>query len=252
MGKLQDAIQWGDGTPVAVGWDQSVNHAAVVALDGTGAIVALWALCTRAGDAQALGDAGARLPRDVLATGKLDPAVRDLRRLLCLRAWIGHVVGELRGMQDHAHDPGAIHVALEDYAYAAGHEAYGTGQVGGVLRCAIMDAPFRLRLHDPTAVKLWATGRGNADKDDVRDAVRDAYGVDFSALGLSTTASTDATAGDLADAYVLARMALGEVDVRAGRRTLQDLTDGERRVFLRVTKTHPSNLLDRPWGTAQG
>jgi hypothetical protein len=256
MASKLDLLPWAapDAPVVAIGWDQSINHAAAVGLADDGRIAALSVLCTRVSDAKALhaSDAapmmscGVRLPGHLLATGKLDPAVRDVRRLLWLRQWMVETCTIMRrntlGLDTY--------VAVEDYGYNTGHEAYGTGQVGGLLRTVIMDRGCPLRLHDPTSVKLWATGRGNADKVEVRNAVRDVHGVDFLAVGLSDTDSSDAAAGDLADAYVLARMALGEVHVRAGRRSLQDLTDGERRVFLRVTKTYPTNLLDRPWTTA--
>ncbi len=38
-----------------------------------------------------------------------------------------------------------------------------------------------------------------------------------------------------------------ELRLRAGTLTLADLPDEERRIFLRVTKPFPLNVLDRPW-----
>ena len=55
----------------------------------------------------------------------------------------------------------------------------------------------------------------------------------------------DGPATDLADAYFLARMLYTELEVRTGRILLSQLDEGERRIFLRVTKAYPVNILDR-------
>jgi hypothetical protein len=49
------------------------------------------------------------------------------------------------------------------------------------------------------------------------------------------------------DAYVMACIVYLEHEVRAGRVSLESLTEGQRQVFLRVTKAFPENLLARPF-----
>lgn len=54
-------------------------------------------------------------------------------------------------------------------------------------------------------------------------------------------------ATDLADAFFLARMLRTELMLRSGEEDLKDLPENERRIFLRVTKALPENVLSRPF-----
>lgn len=223
---------------VAVGWDQSVNKGATVVLDHNGALLDTIYLADKARDVKRKGCVAARIPQSIRKIK--DPGTLDVKRLLWLKRWFLLVIEHI---WEAYHGP--LYVAVEDYAFAArGGGVHATGEVGGVLRCELMilgSRQMHLRLHDPLSLKFFVTGRGDATKQEVRRAVRERWDVDFDRYG-------DA-AEDLYDAYGLARMCWTEVEVRAGRISLADLTDGERRVFLRTTKRYPTNLLDREWIT---
>ena len=98
------------------------------------------------------------------------------------------------------------------------------------------------KVYDVQAVKLFATGNGNAEKAEVVIACRDRWDLNFLEFGKTTGAG-----GNVADAYVIAQLLRTELDLRAGRTRLEDLPEAERRVFTRTTKQHPVNLLELPF-----
>lgn len=89
-------------------------------------------------------------------------------------------------------------IAIEGYAPGAKFNREILGELGGITRLAVHDAlsdvcPPPL-IVPPTSVKKFATGKGNAPKDNVLLAVYKKWGVEFKS-------------NDLADAYTVARIA---------------------------------------------
>lgn len=89
-------------------------------------------------------------------------------------------------------------VAVEGYAPNAKFHREVLGELGGIVRLAAFNvlgptcgAPITVGI---SAVKKFATGRGNAAKDDMKLAVYKKWGVEFASH-------------DLADAYTIARIA---------------------------------------------
>ena len=86
---------------------------------------------------------------------------------------------------------------------------------------------------------------GNADKEDMAQAVWDRWEFSFDHLNGGTKAKVDE---DMVDAYALARMAIVEYQLRAGELLLSDLEhDKERQVFTRTTKVMPTSWLGREY-----
>jgi hypothetical protein len=139
--------------------------------------------------------------------------------------------------------PGEGHfVSIEDYAFAGKAGQHSIAQVGGMLRYVLMVRGKRahhIRLHAPGTINLYALGttKNAGDKSAIRDAV----------LRMHHAASylPEDSEGDMIDAYIMACIVYLEHEVRAGRVSLESLTDGQRQVFLRVTKAFPENLLAR-------
>lgn len=98
-------------------------------------------------------------------------------------------------------------VALEGYAFGAQASREALGELGGVLKCSLYRSGIPTIVVPPTVVKKFATGRGNAKKDEMRLAVYKKWGVDEKALKTA----------DEVDAYVLARIALVVALRQAGR-----------------------------------
>ena len=58
-------------------------------------------------------------------------------------------------------------VVLESYSYASQNQAHQVGELGGVIRLGLYSAHIPYAEVAPTALKKFATGKGNSDKDRV-------------------------------------------------------------------------------------
>lgn len=93
-------------------------------------------------------------------------------------------------------------VAYEGYAMGRFvGRSFDRAELGGVLKAMCFDRKIRILLVPPTCLKLFATGKGNADKDAVRVAMAKHRGSFFSS-------------DDEADAYGLLLMGLAFCDSR--------------------------------------
>lgn len=209
---------------VVVGIDQSAVGSAMVALvDGKLAEVKFYADTKAAAKAKAA--LGAEMPREVKAG---DERGRT-ERLAALYALIIEFVDRIK----------PTHAALEDYALARLAYSHHLGEVGGIVRLALYDQRVFFRTYDVQAVKLFATGNGAAEKAEMVLACRDKWeGRNFLEYGKS-----DGAGGNVADAYVIAQLLRMELALRRGSVRMDQLTEAERRVFLRTTKQRPTNLL---------
>lgn len=85
-------------------------------------------------------------------------------------------------------------VALEGYAFARPNQAHQIGELGGVLRVLLAEMSVPWVEVAPAAVKKFATGKGNAKKEQVAVGVYKKWGKEFGT-------------NDEADAFVLAKIA---------------------------------------------
>lgn len=216
-----------------VGIDQSATGTAAVALDEGGLLLGVLFWADTKSAAKTLAFRGAVTPREVRAG---DEAGRTAR-LEDLRLRLGAFLDEWA--------PAVA--ALEDYALARMAFSHHLGEVGAVVRLLLWGRRVPFRVYDVQAVKMFATGNGNAEKAEVVLACRDRWErLNFLEYGKTTGAG-----GNVADAYVIANLLLLETALRAGRARLEDLPEVERRVFTRTTKQHPVNLLDQSFAIAE-
>lgn len=230
----------------AIGMDISINHGALVVLDESGNLLSTHYLCQKAKDAKKSLGGERVVQRENRKSEKEDKHAFHIRRLRWLRDWYDKRLGEIHLSlplkSKTAHD-GQIYIGLEDFAYDKSQGSHQIGEVAGLVRLAVTDRPrCHLRLHSPTAIKYFAVEKGSADKDEMREAVMRRWGVDFDAAGPES-------GGDLYDAYAIAQLIRLEVLIRRGEVELRSLSEVQLKTFLRVTKTFPVNLLDRPWIT---
>jgi hypothetical protein len=138
-------------------------------------------------------------------------------------------------------------VALEDYATSKEQGAHLLGENQGPVRLVLWRAGIEIALFTPQDIKMFAAHDGNASKEDVIDAVRERWDIDFEDYdppNPGTRKPNIQTSGDLADAYVLARLAWTEDRLRRGRMKLTSLEhEKEVQVFNRTTKSRPVNRL---------
>lgn len=89
----------------------------------------------------------------------------------------------------------SLQVAYEDYSHNSVHRAFTLGELGGVLKCGLLQRGAGLTLVEPKVVKKFATGRGDAGKERMVEQARKEM-----CLGVGLPLSDDA-----ADAYFLAK-----------------------------------------------
>lgn len=222
------------------GTDLALNHGATVQLTD-GVLTGFWYYT----DAAAAFKKGERegISQRVPTFKTPDRQQKMMLRLAWLETWMDKSI-----LIPHTPDIAGI----EDYALDASHGAHYKGELGGIARILLWFRGIPFRLHDPISIKMFTTWDGTAQKDLVELKVKERYGVDFSKYNPPAHAKTGKvnrqTSEDLCDAYAVANLVWVEHQLRKGLITLKDLEhDKERRVFNRITKSYPVNLLDRDW-----
>lgn len=71
-------------------------------------------------------------------------------------------------------------VAIEGYSFGSrGRAVFNIGEMGGVLRVALYEAQIEILDVPPSTLKKFVTGKGNADKEQMRIAIKEKYKIDF-------------------------------------------------------------------------
>jgi len=225
-----------------LGMDISLNHGAIVELSD-GDLSNFWYYTSLAGSAN-VSKRGTRI--DPAIFKPKDKLMVSVARLSWLESFLKNVVVS----------SGAEYTGLEDYAYSADRGAHQLGEAGGMARLICYNAGRKLRLHDPISTKMFVAHDGTCQKDAVQRAVERRWGVDFSPVDQPIPKPTEKrpeptqnkqTSEDLSDAFAIARLVWTEVLLRRGEIIMSQLHEKEVRVFNRVTKTYPLNLLSRDW-----
>ncbi len=139
--------------------------------------------------------------------GEWKSEVKGLPRL----SWLNHVI-KIELEQDYAL------VCIEGYAFARPNQAHQLGELGGALRLQLYwrDNPW-IEIA-PTALKKFATGKGNADKNQIMLQVYKRWGF-------------EAESNNVADAFVLAKIAY---HIASGKS--DGLTDYQQDVLYKSNK----------------
>lgn len=121
------------------------------------------------------------------------------------KAGIERVIDIERDLADEL--DGVEVAAIEGYAFGAQASREALAELSGVLKRRLHLSGVMWVIAPPASVKKFATGRGNAKKDEMRLAVYKKWGLDEKALKTA----------DEVDAYVLARIALAVAKRCTGR-----------------------------------
>jgi len=149
----------------------------------------------------------------------------------------------------------AMFFSIEGYSYSSKTTSIcQIAELTGYLKHIIFEDGGCIRIHDPLSVKLFAVGKGSCMKKDiVNEALSQGFNIPGGLVKKKQVKKKesvkveefDGPATDLADAYFLANMIYIELKLRSGELMLRQLKENERRIFLRVTKKYPVNILDR-------
>ena len=229
--------------PLFIGGDVSLNHSGFVELDINGAMTRCYFVTARK-TAVTKNQTTRHHGRHIYWPGKSDKhPEREERSVIRLDSHVGLAMGFFIPFVNP--QPRSVYVAIEEYAYNSQAQTFSRAEVQGALKRELFRWGFAQRYHDPTSVKMFATNHGHAQKEEIQLHVAEQDMAAFSII-MKSTPFPEAQE-DLCDAWVLAQMVRKEWLVRAGALDMRSVTDGERRVFNRTTKTNPINVLDRPW-----
>lgn len=70
-------------------------------------------------------------------------------------------------------------IFIEGYGFGAKNQAHSLGELGGILKVCIHESGVPFQIAPPTVLKMFATGKGNAEKDAVSKELFKRYGVDL-------------------------------------------------------------------------
>lgn len=194
-----------------------------------------FAFCTEAAGTAKKHSQATLLPKVKLA----DESARMLRL---------HTVREM--VFSHCREWYPSMVAMEDYTFGSGGKGGGQlqiGETGGVLRLALWEHGYKVRTYHPGSVKLFWTGRGDAEKDDMIEravAVMEETGSPVLS-GFKKLAKLYQEA--VADALAIGSLLREEIRFRRGEWKLNEVPEHVVRVFNRVTDSMPVCLIDRPF-----
>ena len=103
-------------------------------------------------------------------------------------AWVGHPYPEYSSQEQRFNSlsswalpmcMGADHIVIEDYAMGAKGRVFHLGENCGLLKHKLWHNGLKFSVIAPTALKKFATGKGNADKCAMVDAFKGRTGIDL-------------------------------------------------------------------------
>ena len=139
---------------------------------------------------------------------------------------------------------GSSYVGIEGYAFGATGRVFQIAEFCGGIKLKCYDLEMKLRIHDPLSIKLFSTGKGNSDKSEMCQAYSKLPASEKLDLDESFFTQKGSPAEDIVDAYWICNLLWLELKLRKGSIALKDLPEEQIRVMNRVTKAHPTNLLD--------
>lgn len=102
-------------------------------------------------------------------------------------------------------------LAIEDYAFGAKGAAFTIGENTGVMKHKAFHKNIDLYTYAPTAVKKFATGKGNAKKDQMHDAFFQETSIDLTKVFDYTKTSIGSPIADLVDSYYVCKYMFNQV-----------------------------------------
>lgn len=222
-----------------IGCDISAAHGAIVLLDDHGHLVAWSGFTFKAADGKLPG-----FTRLIGPGQKDDPNQKEFTRLAAVDGYLRDTIFPwVASLSEGATRGRPLILALEDYAYHGQAGQHSIAQVGGLFRAGIYRAGagrVLIRMLCPGDIGKMAVDNAHAKKDATGPAIAELFPAECARL-------PDDSEGDMRDALAVAKIAHAEREVRAGRVTLESLTPGLRRVFIRAAGRQTENLVSRPY-----
>lgn len=140
------------------------------------------------------------------------------------------------------------YVAIEDYAFGAVGKVFHIAEFIGYIKIRLYQQGKKIRLYDPNTIKMFATTKGVADKitmSDFFDAYKVSHKPDMKCMPLVNKGSGVSPTSDIIDAFFICELLYKELQLRKAVIDLKNEPEHVIRVFNKVTKSYPTNILGR-------
>ncbi|MFA5484939.1 MAG: hypothetical protein WC260_01695 [Candidatus Pacearchaeota archaeon] len=132
-------------------------------------------------------------------------------------------------------------VAFEGYAFGASGKVFDIAETTATMKIQLYEKGIPFRIYEPTVVKMFATGKGNAGKVEMNEA----YKKLFDPMELYQLPELKSPKEDLIDAFYICKLLQKELMLRYGIVDLKSLPVKQIEIFNRCTKSNPVNILSR-------
>lgn len=108
---------------------------------------------------------------------------------------------------DFIGDRDDVVIGLEGYAMGAKGQVFNIGENTGILKYILSKKNFPVEIYAPSAIKKFATGKGNANKEAMFEAFLAETGVNlFDEFGIEQKEKIGSPISDIVDAYYIAKL----------------------------------------------
>lgn len=138
------------------------------------------------------------------------------------------------------------YAAIEGPAYGATGRLFEIAQATCSVKYPLYSLGVALRVYDPLSIKIFATGDGGANKIEMFQRFLEVKGEEtFREMGLPVVNKEKGVSptSDIIDAFWIAHLLLTELKLRRGLIELKGMPEKMIKVFNRVTKAYPENIL---------
>lgn len=104
-------------------------------------------------------------------------------------------------------------IIIEDYAMGAKGKVFHIAENCGLMKHKLWKRRIQFKVIAPTALKKFATGKGNADKCMMHDSFRQATGIDLRKMMDQESKDCGSPVSDIVDSYYLAAFARNAVSI---------------------------------------
>lgn len=150
------------------------------------------------------------------------------------------------------------YTAIEGYSYGScGGSLYQIGENTGLLKSMLYQSNIAIRIYEPSSIKMFFTGKGNATKYDMFDtymSLNNPLGLSNKLVGMGIEANEHFKkigkkknfnpTEDIIDSYAICYLLYTELLLRKGLIDLKTLSDKQIQVFNKIHKNTKTNILD--------
>lgn len=126
-----------------------------------------------------------------------DEYLTDQQRYENIASWVMNILSPL--------DKEGVYILIEDYAFAAKGRVFNIAENCGLLKYMLYKEGYKFSTVAPSVIKKYATGKGNANKDDMWLAFFELTGVDLVGTYGPISRRVISPVTDIVDAYYLTR-----------------------------------------------